>query len=241
MNIWQYAILSTLLLLIGAAVAAYVIKNPNRNVLHNMLSFSGAFLFGVLIMELLPEVFTVGNRLPGLFFILGFFLQTGMDYWTSGIEHGHLHVPKSPKPTFVISLFVGLGIHAIMDGLPFAGAGDPNHHHDSVFMAILLHKLVEGFTIFIVLGMMNFSLKKSWAYIGLFSLITPLGMLVFNSIEWLHLYFNYVLAFAGGSLLHVSVTILFEAENVHHHGMPLRKLVSILIGLVLAVWISFNF
>lgn len=241
MNIWQYAVLSTILLLSGAAIAAYLFKNPNRNVLNNLLSLSGAFLFGVLILELMPDVFTVGTRLPGLFFILGFFLQTGMDYWTSGIEHGHIHVPKSPKPAFMISLFIGLGIHAIMDGLPFAGVGDPLHSHDTVFMAILLHKFVEGFTIFIVLGMMSFPVPKTWWYIVLFSLITPLGMLVFDSIPSLHTYFHYVLAFAGGSLLHVSVTILFEAENIHHHGMPVRKLVSILIGLALAVLISFNF
>ena len=241
MNIWQYAILSTVLLLIGAGVAAYLVKNPNRNVLQNMLSFSGAFLFGVLILELMPEVFSVHNSLPGLFFILGFFLQTGMDYWTSGIEHGHMHVPKVPGRGFVVSLFIGLGIHAIMDGLPFAGVDVHGHRHESVFMAILLHKLVEGFTIFIVLGMMNFSMKKSWWYIGFFSLITPLGMLVFDSIESLHEHFQYVLAFAGGSLLHVSVTILFEAENVHHHGMPLRKLISILMGLALAILIALNF
>jgi len=241
MNIWQYAILSTVLLLIGAGVAAYLVKNPNRNVLQNMLSFSGAFLFGVLILELMPEVFSVHNSLPGLFFILGFFLQTGMDYWTSGIEHGHMHVPKVPGRGFVVSLFIGLGIHAIMDGLPFAGVDVHGHRHESVFMAILLHKLVEGFTIFIVLGMMNFSMKKSWWYIGFFSLITPLGMLVFDSIESLHEHFQYVLAFAGGSLLHVSVTILFEAENVHHHGMPLRKLISILMGLALAILITLNF
>jgi len=240
MNIWQYAVLSALLLLIGASVAAYLVKKPNRNVLQNMLSFSGAFLFGVLILELMPDVFREPGRLPGLLFILGFFLQTGMDYWTSGIEHGHLHVPKSPHSTFVISLFIGLGIHAMMDGLPFAGVNDPGHQHHSVFLAILLHKLVEGFTLFIVLGMLNFSSSKSWWYIGVFSLITPLGMLVFDSIPSLHKHFHYVLAFAGGSLLHVSITILFEAENVHHHGIPLRKLVSILIGLASAVIICYN-
>ena len=240
MNIWQYAVLSTLLLLIGAGVAAYLVKNPNRNVLQSMLSFSGAFLFGVLILELMPEVFSVHNKLPGLFFILGFFLQTGMDYWTSGIEHGHMHVPKIPRAGFVFSLFFGLSIHAIMDGLPFAGVAVDGHQHDSVFLAILLHKLVEGFTIFIVLGMMNFSINKSWMFIGLFSLITPIGMLVFDSIESLHDHFQYVLAFAGGSLLHVSVTILFEAENIHHHGMPVGKLISILLGLALAIGITIN-
>lgn len=238
MSVWSYAILSTVLLLFGAAIAAYLVKKPDRHIMQNMLSFSGAFLFGVLILELMPDVFKEHGRLPGLFFILGFFLQTGMDYWTSGIEHGHLHVPKLPQPSFVVSLFIGLGIHAIMDGLPFAGVNETGHDHHSVFSAILLHKLVEGFTIFIVLGMMSFSLSKSWLYIGLFSLITPLGILIFASIPALHENFHYVLAFAGGSLLHVSVTILFEAENIHHHGMPMRKLLSILIGLILAIGIT---
>lgn len=234
MSLWQYATLSAVLMLVGAMIAAFMIKKPGRLVMQDMLSLSGAFLFGVLILELIPDIFHEEGHSAGILFIAGFFLQTGMDYWTSGIEHGHLHVPPTAGRSFVFSLFIGLGLHAILDGLPFAGIDFHGHQHGSIYLAVLLHKLVEGFTIFIILGMMGYATRITWLYLSLFSLITPLGMALFSSIPFLLGHFHQVLAFAGGSLLHVAVTILFESEHKHHHGMPVRKLISILIGLILA-------
>ncbi|HNR09070.1 MAG TPA: ZIP family metal transporter [Saprospiraceae bacterium] len=234
MSLWQYAASSIVLMLGGALIAALMTRKPGRLIMQDLLSLSGAFLFGVLILELMPDIFHEEGHSVAILFIAGFFLQTGMDYWTSGIEHGHLHVPPTAGKTFVFSLFIGLGLHAILDGLPFAGIDFHGHQHGSIYLAVLLHKLVEGFTLFILLGMLGYTTRVTWLHVSLFSFITPLGMVLFSSIPFLLDHYHQVLAFAGGSLLHVAVTILFESEHKHHHGMPVRKLISILIGLLMA-------
>ncbi len=242
MSLVWYALICILLLLIGAVVASAIIQRHRNRVLQDLLSFSGAYLFGILILELMPTIFADHDHLAGLFFLGGFFLQIGMDYWTRGIEHGHLHLPVPAHKGMAISLFAGLGLHALLDGLPFIGLNTSAHivtHHHSIYTGILLHKIAEGFTLFLVMGMLGFSKKQSWLYLSIFSLITPLGMMAIQFMPALLNHIPWVLGFAGGSLLHVAITILFESENQHHHGIQVRKLISIALGLLLAIAIVF--
>ena len=237
----QYAGLSLLLLLIGAGGASLIVQTRRKQLLLDLLSFSGAYLFGILVLELLPAIFQHGQAMAGIFFLIGFFIQLGMDYWTKGIEHGHLHIPSLNQKPLIVSLFAGLGLHALMDGLPFAGVhSNLMEHSHGIFSGILLHKIVEGFTLFIIMDMMSVPVRKSWFYILCFSLITPISILSIQHLSFLIDHLPLVLGFAGGSLLHVAITILFESENLDHHGIPVRKLISIALGLFLSIIIAFG-
>ena len=241
MNGIQYAGLCMILLLIGAGACNLLIQSKRKQLLMDLLSFSGAYLFGILGLELLPAIFSGGQHIAGVFFLIGFFVQLVMDFWTKGIEHGHLHIPATNKKPVIISLFLGLGLHALMDGLPFVGIHSPAlEHSHSIFSGILLHKIVEGFTLLLVMDMMGLAIKRSWIYIVLFSMITPLSILSIQHIPYLIDHLPMVLGFAGGSLLHVSITILFESENQHHHGIPIRKLICIGLGLIVSVIIALS-
>jgi zinc and cadmium transporter len=239
MGVIQYASLSMVLLLLGAGGASLLVQSARKKLLLDLLAFSGAYLFGILVMELLPVIFHEGHHTAGILFLVGFFVQLGMDFWTRGIEHGHLHIPAADKKLTVFTLFAGLGIHALMDGLPFAGIHstimESNH---TIYSGILLHKIAEGFTLLLIMDMMGFKLIKSWAYILCFSLITPISIVIIQQMPFLLTHVPLVLGFAGGSLLHVSITILFESENLHHHGIPVRKLISIGLGLILSILIA---
>ncbi len=242
MSILQYALICAVLLLVGAGLATFIISDQRKGILQDLLSLSGAYLFGILILELMPTIFSSHNHITGIFFLGGFFLQIGMDFWTRGIEHGHLHLPATPHKGMAISLFAGLGLHALLDGLPFIGIESnvmAGSHQHSIYLGILLHKIAEGFTLFIVLGMLGFNKNKLWFYLVIFSLITPIGMICIQYIPALLNHISWVLGFAGGSLLHVAITILFESENLHHHGIQRRKLISIALGLGLAMLIVF--
>ena len=64
-------------------------KNTNYKML---LVFAGSYLFGITVIHILPELYqqSLGLELIGLFVLTGFFLQQMLEYFTSGIEHGHI-------------------------------------------------------------------------------------------------------------------------------------------------------
>ena len=68
----------------------------NQINLRLLLAFSAAYLFALSIMHLLPEAFEIGNaKQMGLFIVLGFCLQLLIDTFSTGIEHGHVHLHSS--------------------------------------------------------------------------------------------------------------------------------------------------
>src|SRR5678809_125683 len=58
-----------------------------------VLVFAGGYLFAITVVHILPDLYLTGSEagLIGLFVLAGFFLQQLLEYYTSGIEHGHLH------------------------------------------------------------------------------------------------------------------------------------------------------
>ena len=58
------------------------------------LVFAGSYLFSITVLHFLPELFSKdSNHFQVSFFILiGFFMQQLLDYFSSGTEHGHIHV-----------------------------------------------------------------------------------------------------------------------------------------------------
>lgn len=240
MNLFQYAGLSVVLIFLGAGLAAWLTKEYRKQILQDILSLSGAFLFGIIILELFPVVFRSHDHMIGVMILLGFFVQIGIDVLTGGIEHGHIHVhDMKHRQGALIGLFGGLAVHAIFDGLPFIGITTSESHLHGVYSGILIHKIAEGFTLLLLLQLLEVSRSKSFVLIFLFSILTPLGMVAMQKTPALREYLNYVLAFAAGSLLHVAITILFESENIHHHGIAWRKLGWIILGLGLALLIAF--
>lgn len=239
MSLSVYAILCLILIFAGAGLAMFLSQSSLRKILQDIQSLSGAFLFGILILELFPVIFREHNHSIGIFVLIGFFLQIGIDVLTGGVEHGHIHFHEQDhKKSMLISLFIGLGIHAIFDGLPFIGFNRmANDHIHSVYTGILLHKVAEGFTLYLVMNLLGMSKGRSFGLILIFALLTPLGMYLIQLFPDLVSNMSYVLAFAAGSLLHVAITILFESENLHHHGIAWRKLIWIVIGTGLAIFI----
>jgi len=239
MSLLVYAILCLVLIFAGAGLAAFFDQSNRRKIVQGIQSLSGAFLFGILILELFPAIFKTHNHTIGIFVLIGFFLQIGIDVLTGGVEHGHIHFHEhNHKKSMLVSLFIGLGVHAVFDGLPFVGfmTGTDNHLH-SVYTGILLHKIAEGFTLYLVMNLLGISRWRSIGLILVFAFLTPIGMYLIQKFPDLSSTMSYILAFSGGSLLHVAITILFESENLHHHGIAWRKLIWIIAGIGLSILI----
>ena len=199
---------------------------PSNKTAQLLLSFSGAYLLAITIIHLLPEVYLPKNSTIGLFILIGLLLQLILDFFSKGAEHGHFHIQE--HVAFPWALFISLSIHAFMEGIPLAN----NHNHEHLLWAIVIHKI----PISIILGtfFVNSKIKKRLAVVFLvvFSLMSPLGSLVGENVQFIATYKTEITAIIIGIFLHISTIILFETSK--DHKFNLLKFIAILSGMIVA-------
>lgn len=239
-----------LLLIITASIAgiaaAWLLRNKTHSeLLSILLSFSGAYLLGNVVLHLLPEIFADAHHdhnelhhhdyTAAIYILVGFFIQLIIVQFTRGIEHGHLHLHEHQSNGYVAGVFFGLSFHAFMEGVPLAGDQMEITQMQPLYTAILVHKIPEAFALATVLF---FSVKqKSTAYIllALFALMTPLGSVAGNYLtEGKIMDFKWLIAIVCGSLIHISTTIIFEASG-KAHKISMYKFIAILAGAGIAL------
>jgi zinc and cadmium transporter len=218
-------------ILIAGAIAFNISIVQTR--LRLILAFSAAYLFAISIMHMLPEAFENGEaKLVGLFIVLGFSLQLLIDTFSTGIEHGHVHLHSSACKTHLpYGIIVGLLLHSFLEGLPIY---DPNSPENSYINYQL------------ILGLAIHNLPITIAFVSLlllllFAIMTPLGYLSSYALQSFGLqnyevYSQAAFALVIGIFLHISTAILFETSD--HHRYNLTKVAVMALGIVLAYFIS---
>lgn len=102
MSLTNYIVLF-LSVFIGAFIAFYF-KNISNKTTKLLISFSGAYLFSITVLHLMPETFTnENNHVIGLFVLIGFFIQIILEHFSQGVEHGHGHI----HGTIPMSIMIG--------------------------------------------------------------------------------------------------------------------------------------
>ena len=107
-----------------------------------ILVFSGAFLLAIVVLELLPVVYTATDKKMGYWILLGIFIQSFLEYFSRGAEHGHIHLDKLQK--FPLLLWLSLCIHAFIEGFPLV---DFPH----LAWGMFVHKIPIAFVIYLLL------------------------------------------------------------------------------------------
>jgi zinc transporter ZupT len=232
MTIVDYIILLSSVF-VGSLIAFYI-KNISESNTKLLISFSGAYLFSITVLHLIPETFAgEHNHSIGLFILIGFFLQIILEQFSKGIEHGHGHI----HGTVPISMLVGLAVHSFIEGMPL---GSPHHHshmHSSLLSAIALHKIPVGIVLTHMLIESKMSKPKIILLISLFAITTPLGTFFSKYISNISNYYREIIAIVIGMFLHISTTILFESSEGHHFNS--RKAIAIIIGSSIALISTF--
>ncbi|MFN7259868.1 MAG: ZIP zinc transporter [Cyclobacteriaceae bacterium] len=143
--------------LIAGGIAFYIPK-INTGTYKLWLVFAGAYLFSITLVHIFPELFSHGSNAGyiGIFILIGFFLQQGLEFLSSGVEHGHIHVHEKNhqhRESSAILVLVALCIHAFLEGGLLAHPRTVTHHHDSntLLWGIVLHKAPEAFALMSVL------------------------------------------------------------------------------------------
>lgn len=212
-----------------------------------VLVFAGSYLFSITILHIIPELFDSGysSTRMGLYILIGFLFQQILEFWSSGIEHGHIHKHHSETSKGVWTLMIGLFIHAFLEGTLLShetaiteGSLVAGHSHSSktVLLGIIMHK---GPAAFALAAVLSASLSKKWTIIllMLFALASPMGM--FSSAFFIN---QGILSKEGigilyglvtGGFLHISTTIFFESSP--HHKFQLNKLLVTFLAAGLAI------
>lgn len=249
MSLWLLTILlSVPVLLTGFVFLSLKIKAKN---LRFLLAFSAAYLFAISVTHLLPECYEGANgKTIGLFILIGFFIQIIIEYFSAGIEHGHVHAHSdSCHKHLPLGMIVGLYLHSLLEGLPIYQSGiivdqDPGtllSTQQSLIFGITLHNIPIAIAFVTLLIEHQAGKFKTVLLLLGFALMAPLGCLisyVLNSFGvenydgFLKLSFGIVI----GIFLHISTAIMFETSENHKYN--LAKIMSMIAGVFLAGLIS---
>ncbi|PWV50688.1 ZIP family metal transporter [Chitinophaga sp. S165] len=234
---WSF-LLIVFLATLGGGLIPMMVRRVNPNFPIYMLAFTGACLFGVTIMHLLPEVYHELGHSAGIYILLGFFLQVALQTLSHGTEHGHTHIPKDGHHHVqILPLLLGLSIHAFMEGIPLGFQFEDKAALSSLVIGVAAHKLPEAFTLITVMVHAHQRGAKLWRILVIFSLVTPIAAILASVLGEHSTYISnvtaYIVALVIGAFLHISTTIFYES-GTKHHELSYRKVIAIVAGLLLA-------
>jgi len=225
--------------LFGGMLVSLIQRSKNEQIIKLMLAFSGGFLLSIAFIHFIPELYAHADQNVGLYILIGFLIQLILEFFSGGIEHGHVHAHKGDA--IPIALVIALSVHAILEGIPLGTqlggieiATAHNHGNDnSLLLGILFHRLPVAIALMTLLSISKATKMKSWLIIGLFAITTPVGVYIgHNTSHIVDFDFNIILAIVVGMFLHISTTIIFETSE--NHKFNFLKLLTILGGCSLA-------
>jgi len=233
-----------------AGLMVFLVPSAKENNFKMLLVFAGSFLFSITVTHILPELYRTHSdvELIGVFVLAGFFLQQLLEYFTSGIEHGHIHThdhnhndhhAHRNHTTSAIVLLIALCVHAFLEGSMLAQPITSGFGHDmnAVLLGIALHRAPAAFALMTVLAVQLHSKKKAIPHLLVFSLAAPVGLFISTYFVESKLLTDtgliYLYALVSGNFLHISTTIVFESSPEHRFNA--KKLAVAVAGALVAV------
>jgi zinc and cadmium transporter len=229
---------------LAAGLVTFYVPKINEGSYKLLLVFAGSYLFSITIIHILPELFHASSSpgYIGIFVLIGFFLQQSLEFFSSGVEHGHIHTHDkghSHAESSAWIVLVALFAHSFLEGGLLAHPRTIEHHHDSntLLWGIALHKAPEAFALMSVLLCEVKAKWKALMLLTIFALASPLGLYFSNYLlvnDWMSSQaFTFLFAVVSGNFLHISTTIVFESSLDHKFNA--RKMGVAVVAAALAV------
>ncbi|MEO5977890.1 MAG: ZIP family metal transporter [Chryseolinea sp.] len=237
----------------------YLIPKGKESSFKLLLAFAGAYLFAITVIHILPDLFRsrLDLKFTGLAVLAGFFLQQLLEYFTSGVEHGHMHTHQhrskqdhvshshssQGKSLSAMVLLFALCVHAFLEGAMLAKPAiiGSFYNINAILLGIALHRAPAAFALMTVLSHQLRSRIKALPHLLVFSLAAPLGLLFSTYLVNQEILsadgLLYVYALASGNFLHISTTIVFEGSPDHRFNA--QRMSMTLIGTLAAVAVEF--
>lgn len=218
-----------------------------KKLLKYILALGAGFMLSVVFIDILPEVVELWQKKSGSsdaeIMIYPMILLLAGYLLTQFFEHTiapHIHLGEEMHSDHLISTksaytaVGGLLIHTFFDGVSIAAAAQVDFKVGIlVFLAILLHKFPEGFTIASMILAAGKGFREVLIGTSLIGLTTLLGVLLFYFVGS-HIGFTvaYALPLASGVTLYVAASDLIPEVNHHGGKSPLVSL-SVFAGVAL--------
>lgn len=147
LNTIAYGLLAALANVFGGFLI--VRRNWRRDFLKYFVALGAGYTLAVAMLEMIPESMSRMSLAPllilGGYLLLHFFEHTITPHFHFGEE---IHSREVMNPVVGISSLFGLIIHAFFDGISIASGFLISHPLGFlIFVAVLLHKIPEGFTV----------------------------------------------------------------------------------------------
>ncbi len=210
-----------------------------KKALKYILALSAGFMLSVVFVDVLPEVIEIWQTKDAAFsadgLVAPMLLLLGGYLLTQFFEHTiapHFHLGEEVHADHLIparSAYTAVGgilIHTFFDGVSIAAAAQVDFQVGIlVFLAILLHKFPEGFTIASMILAAGKGFREVLISTSLIGLTTLVGVLLFYFVgQNVGFTIAYALPLASGVTLYVAASDLIP--EVNHHGGK-RPLVSL--------------
>ncbi len=238
-----------------AGLMVYLVPSAKGSNFKLLLVFAGSYLFSITVTHILPQLYRQNMELEliGLFVLAGFFLQQLLEYFTSGVEHGHIHTQDhdhghhhhshTHQTVSALVLLSALCVHAFLEGGMLAQPATLGFGYDvnAVLLGIALHRAPAAFALMTVLASQLHSKRRALPYLIGFSIAAPIGLLissyfiesnVMSDVSLIYLY-----ALVSGNFLHISTTIVFESSP--EHRFHAKKLAVAVVGALVAVAVEY--
>jgi zinc and cadmium transporter len=238
---WINIIILLLAALFGGFLA-FKFRSAEKFSFDLALTFAGAYLFGITIVHVIPELFTFTSSpvAAGIFVLAGFYLQQFLEYLTSGVEHGHMHLPHGEhkhNTGMAVSLLLGLTVHSLLEGTLL---GHPTETASAsslpLLLGIVLHKIPAAFAMMTVLLCQYDRLKWPLIFLIVFAASSPLGVLFSETVELGPGVSEILFALVSGSFLHISTTIVFESSP--QHKLKISRIGISILGALVAILVQ---
>ncbi len=204
-----------------------------RKSLRYFIALGSGFMLGTIFFEMFPESIALTKNAPLLvlagYFIVHIFEHTFASHLHFGEE---IHHDELMNPVVGISALVGMLVHTFFDGVAI-GAGFIVSEGVGVliFLAVLLHKIPDGFTISSIAITSGRSPKSALGAATALGLSTLLGVLAVHIVGG---GVTYALPISTGSTLYVAATDLMPEVN-REKGVKMAFVVFAGMGLFLLI------
>jgi len=212
-------------------------------------AFASGIFLGTALFHMLPESVELFSSLETgidypfaeLLCAFGFLILLFLERVSETISHS-----KKTSNMLPYMIAIILIIHSLIEGAVL-GVNTSFETALFIFIAIIAHKSSESFALAVVLNPTNLSLKAVIAIVAIFSLMTPIGIMIGTSIseglemqsaKYLTAIFN---AFASGTFLYMSTLHhINHHQKMHHAGENLLEFLYLAFGMgimaVIAIW-----
>lgn len=229
-NLLTYSLLIFAAALVGGLLPLW--RKWSDELLHMFVSFGAGIFIGTVFLHLLPEAFSVENiNISALFVLVGFLLIFFIERYF--ISRGNGISNDSHKLISIIAL-VGLSVHSIIAGFGLAISSNYEGLSSMIFFSIIAHKTTAAFSLSSLFLLAKMSFKRCFTYLVLFSMMTPLGAVIFGQVipSEDNILLSVLLGLTAGTFLYVSTAELLP-EIFHTKEKKWQKILLFLIGILI--------